>query len=807
LVQNASIEEKKGRITILTANGKIFNSTGKSDLKGKDVTQMPDYIGMDVQKIVDIKPFVTISHNEFQFFAPVTLVDSKPWWTIVSLPRDEIISEANTLSKNLISAGVGCIILSIFILWFFSAHIVHSLNLLIHGTRQIGRGNYGHQIEDVGSYDEIGELASTFNNMSIEIKNKELERNKIEKSLRSEKEFSESITETANAIIVTLDIDGAITSFNKFGEDLTGYTKEEVVGKNWIKVFIPSTMKTEIQTVFESLTTQLDAGKTYKNFILSKSGEKLLIKWDNVALIDEKGHTTGVIAIGVDITDRRKAEEALRESEEKYRSMMEAMKDPVYICSPDFLVEYMNPAMINRTGRDATGENCFKALHDLNEKCPWCTHHEIQQNKHLDMDVVSPKDNRSYHVSQSPIVHEGGSISKMTIFRDTTDFKKMRTQLQQAQKMEALGTLAGGIAHDFNNILFPVSGYTEMLLLDAPPGASPLRHGLSEILTGIKRAGDLVTQILTFSRQREHELKPLKVMLVVKEALKLIQSSLPATIEIRQSVNKDCGWVMADPTQIHQIVMNLITNAYHAMEETGGKLNVTLNQVELGAGELIEATMDPGSYVCLTVADTGMGMDQSAIDRMFDPYFTTKKEGKGTGLGLSVVHGIIKSHGGHISVSSEPGKGTEFNVYLPVIQIQAETGQGKTAVPIKKGNESVLLVDDREEIVSLTKSMLYKLGYHVTARTRSIEALEVFRANPHNFDLVITDLTMPNMTGDKLAQQLMAIRPDIPVILFTGFSDKISKKEAEALGLKGLLMKPVVMKELSSAIRKALDDK
>ncbi len=262
---------------------------------------------------------------------------------------------------------------------------------------------------------------------------------------------------------------------------------------------------------------------------------------------------------------------------------------------------------------------------------------------------------------------------------------------------------------------------------------------------------------------------------------------------------------MADPTQIHQIVMNLITNSYHAMEETGGNLNVTLKEVELEAGELIDSTMDPGSYVCLTLADTGPGMEQSVIDRIFDPYFTTKKEGKGTGLGLSVVHGIVKSHGGHISVYSERGKGTEFNVYLPLILTQEETAEEKTPLPIEKGNESVLLVDDRKEIVSLAKSMLYKLGYHVTARTSSIEALEAFRANPHNFDLVITDLTMPNMTGDKLAQKLMAIRPDIPVILCTGFSEKMSEEKAKDLGIKGFLMKPIVMSDLAKTIREVLE--
>ncbi len=397
-------------------------------------------------------------------------------------------------------------------------------------------------------------------------------------------------------------------------------------------------------------------------------------------------------------------------------------------------------------------------------------------------------------------------IKERPATRDTTDFKKMETQLQQAQKMEAIGTLAGGIAHDFNNILFPVSGYTEMLLLDIPDD-SPFHHGLSQILAGIKRAGDLVTQILTFSRQKEHELKPLKVEIVVNEALKLIRSSLPSTIEIIQNVNKDCGLVMADPTQIHQIVMNLCTNAYHAMEETGGKLTVNLKGVELETEDLKDPSMISGKYVCLTVADTGPGMKQSIIDRIFDPYFTTKENGKGTGLGLAVVHGIVKSHGGHISVYSEPGKGTEFKVHLPVIKKQEETAKVETDAPIQKGDERILLVDDQDMIVQMEKQMLERLGYHVTTRISSVDALEAFRANPNKFDLVITDMTMPNMTGDKLSAEIMKIRSDIPVILCTGFSEMMSKEKAATLGIKGFLMKPIVIKDLSQIIRDVLDNK
>jgi CheY-like chemotaxis protein len=308
-----------------------------------------------------------------------------------------------------------------------------------------------------------------------------------------------------------------------------------------------------------------------------------------------------------------------------------------------------------------------------------------------------------------------------------------------------------------------------------------------------------------FSRQTEQEKKPMKVQLVIKEVLKLIRSSLPTTICIRQDISNECGLVMADPTQIHQITMNLITNAYHAMEETGGKLTVTLKQLELTAEDLKDPAMVPGPHVCLTVADTGPGMDQGIIARIFDPYFTTKEEGKGTGLGLAVVHGIVQSHGGHISVYSDPGKGTEFKVYLPVIKPQ-ETEQNLEAdLPIQKGNERILLVDDQDVIVQMERQMIERLGYHVTARTSSTDALEAFRTQPNKFDLVITDMTMPNMMGAKLSGELMKIRSDIPVILCTGFSEMMSKEKAESLGIKGFLVKPIEMKDLSKKIREVLD--
>ncbi|MBT4363898.1 MAG: response regulator [Desulfobacteraceae bacterium] len=379
----------------------------------------------------------------------------------------------------------------------------------------------------------------------------------------------------------------------------------------------------------------------------------------------------------------------------------------------------------------------------------------------------------------------------------------MEDLLQQSQKMESIGTLAGGIAHDFNNILFPILLCTELSIDDAPNG-SEQHENLKEVLKAGLRAKDLVEQILVFSRQSDHELKPLKVQNIIKEVLKLTRSSLPTTIEINQHISNKCGWVIANESQLHQVAMNLMTNAYHAMEDEGGKLQVILKEVELGSYELTDMSIPPGVYVCLTVGDNGQGIDQAVISRIFEPYFTTKVNGKGTGLGLAVVHGIVKSFDGDIRVFSEQGKGTKFHVYLPVIKSRVEIKGTGLDEAVPGGTERILLVDDEEPIVRIEKLMLEKLGYKVTERTSSIKGLETFRDVPDKFDLVITDMTMPDMTGDQLSQKLLEIRSDIPIIICTGYSTKMDNAKAAATGIRGLVMKPVLMSEIAKKIREVL---
>jgi signal transduction histidine kinase len=381
--------------------------------------------------------------------------------------------------------------------------------------------------------------------------------------------------------------------------------------------------------------------------------------------------------------------------------------------------------------------------------------------------------------------------------------QKAEAQLIQAQKMEAIGTLAGGIAHDFNNILASIMGYSELAILEIDQ-TTDLHEYVQQVMVAGKRAKDLVQQILTFSRQTERELKPVQLKPIVKEVFKLLRASLPATIEMKHQINSE-SLVLADATQIHQLIMNLCTNAAYAMEQKGGTLAVSLSDVQQGVSlNSQQFTMSPGAYIKLTVSDTGHGMTPEVVERIFDPFFTTKEKGKGTGIGLSAVHGIIKSHGGGISVTSEIDKGSIFDVLLPVIEKNVVEDNLKKE-KILTGNECILFVDDEPMIANVGKLMLERLGYYVETCTGSLEALEQFRAQPDQFDLIICDLTMPKMTGKELAAKLREVRSEIPIILSTGYSANISELNDKKLGIDAVVLKPMAMDEISKVIRKVLD--
>ena len=645
------------------------------------------------------------------------------------------------------------------------------------------------------TYEELEQRVEGLENEAFERRRAEEARDESEESYRML--FREMISGFArNEIICDSEgrpINSRYLAINPAFERIVGLKAEDVVGKAILEVF-PSLEPYWIETFGR---VALTGEPEHFEATAAETGI-----WFEVMAF--RPAPNQYACTFTDITERKRAEEALRESEKKYRSMMEAMDNATYICSSDFRIEYMNPAMINRIGRDATGEPCHRVMHGLDEKCPWCIHKKVMSGEYAKTEIVSPLDDKTYHISDSPMFHTDGSVSKLTVLHDLTEMKKLETQLQQAQKMEAIGTLAGGIAHDFNNILMAILGHCDLAETRLAEDSEAIGN-LNQVKKAGNRARRLIQQILAFSRMGEQERIALSLTPLIKEALKFLRSTLPTSIEIRDYIEADPGIIEADATQIHQVIMNLSTNAGHAMREEGGTLHVKLIRVEVDRQTALQYhALHAGPHVRLTVTDTGCGMDSETLEHIFDPYFTTKEVGEGTGLGLSVVHGIVKTHGGAITVESEPRKGTTFHVYFPVIE-KEEKIQEEDEGLLPTGNERILFVDDEEVIVDIGEKTLGQLGYGVVTKTSSVEALELFRADPGRFDLVITDMTMPKMTGDQLARELMKIRPNIPIILCTGFSPKISEKQAKEIGIKAFAMKPLVRRDMANTVRKVLD--
>lgn len=523
-----------------------------------------------------------------------------------------------------------------------------------------------------------------------------------------------------------------------------------------------------------------------------------------------------------DVTERRVAEEALRASEIEFRKLYEGMRDSLVVVDMEGKINNYNQAFQELIGYD--DEEIVKLTYlDITPEQWRQAEANIVKNQILSRGYsdIYEKEYRRKDGTIVPIElrtillqNENGQPKGMwAIIRNISERKrledekaKLEAQLVQAQKMEAIGTLAGGIAHDFNNILWAIMGFTEMTLMSLPEGSKEQRN-LQQVLQASERAKDLVNQILAFSRKTSHEKKPLAIALIVKETIKLLRATIPSTIAIKHNIASPKAMVLADPTQIHQIIMNLCTNSAQAMREKGDTLGIGLEEKYLDQDGLLEhPNLSPGPYVILTISDNGSGIAPEIIDKIFDPFFTTKGIGEGTGMGLAVVYGIVKAHGGEISVSSQPGTGSTFTVLLPkIISPESEVKELLDSIPQGRGH--LLVVDDEKILVDLIKEMLESLGYEVTTANSSLEALKLFQAQPNKFHLVFTDQTMPYMTGMQLGREFRQIRSDIPIVLCTGFSDKVSEKTVKAAGINALLMKPINLRNLAETVRKVLDNK
>jgi PAS domain S-box-containing protein len=721
----------------------------------------------------------------------------------IGLSEAFILQKIQNIRMELVAITSLICFFGIFVAFFFARIISKPLQSLAIASDKFGQGQLIHDLPIV-AHDEIGRLTATFNQMVSKIERSRVKQKKVETALRASKKEWER---TFNAItdIVTLQTpDMCIVKTNLSGSVALGVPMGAIKGQHCYELFHGSSQPCdqcpllETKKTFSPYTKEMYHEKLGKRFLVSAS-----------PVINEGGELTHIVHVATDITPMKEAEE----DRIRLTAAIDQASETIVITDIEGSIQYVNPAFEKLTGysrEEAMGQTpriIKSGNHDqaFYEKI-WTT---LLGGETWSGHLVNKKKDGSLFEEEatiSPVKDSNGQITNfVAVKRDVSREMSLERQLRQAMKMEAIGTLAGGVAHDFNNILTAILGYSE-IAREQLPADDPIRKDLDQVIIAGDRATALVRQILTFSRQGEEKLKLLNIQVIIKEVLKLLRSSLPTTIKLEESINTNCSMVLADSTQIHQVLMNICTNAKHAIGGDLGTINVSLSEVQVTETESIAdcPTMQHGTYLDLEISDTGCGMDGLTRSKIFDPFFTTKEKGKGTGLGLAVVHGIIKQHKGEITVVSEPGQGTAFHIYLPVIAEESVYVGDVVLEEIPRGSERILFVDDEIAITDMMQRTLSSLGYTVTVFSSSMEALDAYQKNPGDFDLVITDMTMPEMTGINLTGKLLALTPDLPVILCTGFSEAIDEAKAKSFGICEYIKKPVDKRTLAEAIRKAL---
>jgi signal transduction histidine kinase/DNA-binding response OmpR family regulator len=626
---------------------------------------------------------------------------------------------------------------------------------------------------------------------------------------KSAQRYRELFAAMGNAVMALAPMDGgkefSISELNPAAARIDGIDRDTAVGRK-IREVLPASEIFGLLAAFE----RVHATGRAEALPVAYYDDGRIRGWRKNSI--HKLPTGEVVNVYDDVTESIVAAERLRASEEKYRGMVDNINLGVSLISPEMKVMEMNRQMRQWFPhiRLEAHPTCYEVFRDppaegICESCPTAKALKDGSVQEAVMGMRQASGARTFRVVASPIRDGDGRITgAIELLEDITERTELENRLRHAQKMESIGTLAGGIAHDFNNILSAIIGYTELAMLDLEPDR-PSRQDLREVLQASQRAKNLVAQILAFSRQQESVFGPVQLRLIAKETIKLLRATLPASIRIEDYL--DSGSVVnGDAGQLQQVLMNLCTNAYHAMRADGGTLRVTLEErlVQNPAAADLHH-VKPGAYLQLTVADTGSGMDPATLARIFEPYFTTKEKGEGTGLGLSMVYGIVKAHDGAIHVESAPGRGAVFSVYLPQLSepVEAPAAEEKPVPP--PGRERILFVDDEPAIAVMAQRTLEQLGYRVTTRTGSLEALALFRKAPGAFDLVISDMTMPDMNGDLLAGELIRIRPDIPIIVCTGFSENLDEAHLAQFGIRAVALKPLLREHLATLIRRVLD--